>query len=169
MKQSKKLEGLHAQKKFTYSGKLEEFQLHGNHIHGKRYMDYQPLVLNEYQNFLYKRAVMGLKIYSPHELSSMSEDKKKRILKTNRRVQRILNVYKQEATNAITNNLFKRLFPNSPITKALEQMTDTDDTFVNKLEFKALGISKKQVIDKLICEKVLPKNFYELKSVTLHE
>lgn len=169
MKKLVKLEGLDVQRKFTYTGKLEDFQLHGSSIHGKKYMDYQPLVLNEYQNFLYKRAVMGLKIYSPQELSSMSEDKKKKILKAHRRVQRILNVYKQEATNVITNNLFKRLFPNSPITEALEKMTDTDEAFVNKLEFKSLGISKKQVIDKLICEKVLPKNFYELKSVTLHE
>jgi len=155
---------------FEYQGKLEEFQLKGSNHKGKRYTNYEVEHFNEYQNFLYKRAVIGLKIYSPEELSSMEDKKKKRIRKIHNRTQRVINIYKQEVVNRLTNNIFIKLFPNSPITKALtEDLCYTDPEFVNTLDMKALGITKRNIIDKLIESNILPKNFYELKSVTLHE
>lgn len=155
---------------FEYQGKLEEFQLNGSKHKGKRYTEYEVLHLNEYQNFLYKRAMMGLKIYSPEELSSMHEEKKKRIKKVFNRTQRVLNIYKQEVVNRLTNNIFITLFPNSPITKALtEDLCYTDPEFVNTLDLRTLGLTKRNIVDRLIESKILPKNFYELNSVTLHE
>jgi hypothetical protein len=40
----------------------------------------------------------------------------------------------------------------------------TDPEYISTLEFKDLGISKKDIVIKLIQEKVLPNNFYELKA-----
>ena len=156
--------------KFEYKGKLEEFQQHGSSNKGKRYMEYEVDPFNQYQNFLYKRALFGLKVYTSEELQIMKKEKRARINKIQRKTQRILNVYKQEVVNKLTNNIFSKYFPNSPITRALiGEFNFTDPEYVNTLDFKALGIGKEHIVNRLIQEKVLPKNFYDLKSVTLHD
>lgn len=158
------------QSKYEYRGSLEEFQLYGSQINGNRYTEYEVDPFNQYQNFLYKRALFGLKMYSPEEVADMTAAKKSRILKLHRRSQRVLNIYKQELVNKFTNNLFTKLFPNSSITKALiGELNYTDPEFINKMDFKTLGVSKTDIVDRLIIEKILPKNFYDLKSVTLNE
>jgi hypothetical protein len=150
--------------------KLEDYQLNGPKINNRRYAEYEIDPFNQYQNFLYKRALFGLKMYSPQELEAMQESKKSRITKLHKKTQVVLNVYKQEIVNALTNNIFLRLFPTSPITKALVgEGTFTDPGFKNNLDFKSLGVSKQSIVDRLIREKILPQNFYELKSITLHE
>jgi hypothetical protein len=133
-------------------------------------MDYEIDPFNQYQNFLYKRALFGLKIYTPEELDAMKKEKRARINKIQRKTQKTLNVYKQEIVNSLTNNIFQRYFPNSPITRALlGEFNFTDYEYVNTLDFKALGIGKEHIVNRLIREKILPKNFYELKSVTIHD
>ena len=156
--------------KFEYKGKLEEFQQRGVSNEGQRYMEYEIDPFNQYQNFLYKRALFGLKIYTPEELQMMKKEKRARINKIQRKTQKVLNVYKQEVVNKLTNNIFQRYFPNSPITKALMgEFNFTDSEYVNTLDFKVLGITKEHIVNRLIHEKILPKNFYDLKSVTLHD
>jgi len=158
------------EEKYTYRGSLEEFQLYGSQINGNRYTEYEVDPFNQYQNFLYKRALFGLKMYSPEEIAAMTDARKSRILKLHRRSQRVLNIYKQEIVNKFTNNLFTKLFPNSTITKALiGELNYTDPEFINKMDFKTLGVSKIDIVNRLIIEKILPKNFYDLKSVTLNE
>jgi hypothetical protein len=39
---------------------------------------------------------------------------------------------------------------------------EVDDQYISKIDFKSMGVSKKQVVDKLITEKILPNNFYQL-------
>jgi hypothetical protein len=171
MNNTKGLEEIKNRKdKFEYKGKLEEFQQHGPTNKGRRYMDYEVDPFNQYQNFLYKRALFGLKIYTPIELDTMKKEKRARISKIQRKTQKVLNVYKQEIVNQLTNNIFQRYFPNSPITRALiGEYNFTDYEYVNTLDFKALGIGKEHIVNRLIREKILPKNFYELKSVTIHD
>jgi len=159
-----------SREKYQYVGSLEDFQLYGSQINDKKYTEYEVDPYNQYQNFLYKRALFGLKMYSPEEIAQMTAERKSRIVKLHRRAQKILNVYKQEVVNQFTNNIFTKYFPNSSITKALTgELNFTDPEYINKMDFKFLGISKESVINKLIREKILPKNFYELKSISLHE
>lgn len=149
-----------------YTGKLKDFQQLGNQLKGKRYAEFERDPFNSYQNLLYKRALYGLKIYKADELATMHSQKKERITKVNQRTQRSLNIYKQEITNDLTNNIFKSLFPTSPITKVLvEKFNQTDSKFINKLSLKDLGISKTDIINRLVSEGILPKNFYELKPI----
>jgi hypothetical protein len=149
--------------------KLEAYQLHGTQINNRRYAEYEIDPFNQYQNFLYKRALFGLKMYSTEEVEAMQEKKKARINKIHKKTQKVLNLYKQEIVNAITNNIFTRFFPSSPITQALVgQYTFTDPEYKNSMDFRQLGISKQAIVDRLIREKILPTNFYELKSITLH-
>lgn len=152
---------------YEYSGKLEQYQLEGSTFNGKKYTSYE---LGYYQNFLYKRAMYGLKMYTDKEVSAMSAVNKSKIINLQKKTQRVLNIYKQEVVNKISNNIFTRLFPNSPITKALVgELTFTDTEFINTIDFKSLGITKELIINKLIKENILPHNFYELKNIKVNE
>lgn len=151
----------------TYSGKLSDQQAYGNNHNGRRYGTVQHDSLNNYQNFLYNRALFGLAVYSQKEIKEMRWDKRKRIIKVHQRSQRVLNIWKQQIVNNWSNQLFQTLFPQTPITKAFVEMAnDTDPGYVNKMPFSSLRITKAQVISKLVAEGILPPDFYTLKPQT---
>lgn len=125
---------------------------------------YEQDPYNSRQNFLYKRAIFGLAAYSDQEVSEMSKVKVKRINKINRKTQVVLNLWKQELVNSWTNKFFSIIFPTSPFAKEFTTCTTVDKNFICTLSFKDLNISKSDIINKLIVEKVLPKEFHQLKS-----
>lgn len=127
-------------------------------------MKYERDEFNSIQNKLYKEVLFGLSNFSETEIKAIPYKEQNRINKTHRHAQSILNIWKQELCNGIVNSLFKALFPKSPITKELteEYSNQIDHNFKNFINFKDLGISKKQIVDKLILHNVLPKNFFEL-------
>jgi hypothetical protein len=126
---------------------------------------------NAYQNFLYKRAMYGLGVYSSEEVERMRPEKKARIKRVNFRCQQVLNIWKQQICNKFTNDLFMHFFPKRELAQLFfVRYKDTvDPGFMNTLNFKDLGISKKQIVDKLILEGVLPKDFYSLKDAPAKE
>lgn len=119
---------------------------------------------NAYQNFLYKRAMYGLGVYSSEEVERMRPEKKARIKHVNFRCQQVLNIWKQQICNKFTNDLLMHFFPKRELAQLFfVRYKDTvDPGFMNTLNFKDLGISKKQIVDKLILEGVLPKDFHSL-------
>jgi len=137
---------------------IKDYQLYA----GKTYMQYETDGYSQYQTYLYKRALYGLDALTQQELATMCSKKKQRIINVYKRAQVVLNKFKQELTIQYTNLLFKRLFPNSPITDALLANTETDEKFKNTLTFKDLGIEKKDIISIFISEGILPKNFLSL-------
>jgi hypothetical protein len=148
-----------------YSGKLSEYQLKGNTHNENKYNLMTPSQLNNYQIFLYNRALFGLSVYSPEEIKSMNWEKRKRIEKKHRKTRATLNIWKQQMVNKFSTSFFKQIFPDMEITKYLEQTTDdTDVNYVSNISFKTLGITKKDIVKKLIIEDILPTNFYELKT-----
>ena len=62
--------------------------------------------LSEYQNFLYKRAMYGLKMYSEEEIKKMHWQKRNRIKKVQSRTQIMLNTWKQRKMVDISNEIF---------------------------------------------------------------
>lgn len=115
------------------------------------------------QNLLYKRAMFGLGIYKPEEVKAMHYQKRKRIKAVHKRAQKILNIWKQELTNLWTNRFFEVVFPKSPFTKELSEGSQiVDPEFKNTLSFQDLGVSKEDVIQKLMDEGVLPPDFKSL-------
>lgn len=131
---------------------------------GKTHTQYEQDNYNQYQNYLYKRALYGLSSINQNELDTMCSKKKQRIINVYKRAQVVLNTLKQQATISYTNFLFKTLFPKSPITQFLLSETETDTTFKNVLNFKDLGIDKQQIITIFIAEGVLPRNFLSLEA-----
>lgn len=126
-------------------------------------ISYQQDRYNQYQNYLYKRALYGLSALTQDELATMCSKKKQRVINVYKKAQLVINKLKQQATIKYTNFIFESLFPNSPITQALLSETETDDTLINKLNFKDLGIEKKDIISIFIDEGILPKNFLSLE------
>lgn len=152
----------------TYSGKFSDFQTYGNSFRGRRYGIEQYDSLNNYQNFLYNRALFGLAVYSQEEIKEMRWDKRKRIIKVHKRAQSVLNIWKQQIVNQLSTQFFVTWFPNQSITQRLIETTnDTDPEYVNKMSFKTLRITKAQVVSKLVAEGILPPNFHELKQETV--
>ena len=146
-----------------YTGKFKDFQAFGNSFKGRKYsLEYEKDPYSEYQNFLYKRAMFGLKMYTQDEIKAMHWQKRNRIKKVHKRTQSVLNLWKQELMIEKTNKLFQIFFPDSTITQALLSASDVDPEFRNKLDFKTLGITKKDVVNKLQEENLLPHNFAEL-------
>lgn len=152
--------------KIVYTGRLPEYQKYGNNYQKKRYVEYEQDEFNQYQNFLYKRAIFGLSVYSPEELEKMHWDKKKRIQKVHARAQNVLNIWKQQLTNAWAMEVLSKMFHHSQLVKDLVESfgNQVDPNYISPLEFKSLGVSKKNIVEKLIAEKILPTNFYELKA-----
>jgi len=151
-----------------YTGQFSDQQVNGKSFRGKKYVEVQKESLTDYQNFLYNRALFGLAVYSQEELRDMRWDKRKRIIKVHKRAQVVLNLWRQEIVNVLSTHLFESLFPNTIITEGfVSTKNDTDPEYINKMSFKALRISKAQIVSKLVAEGILPPNFYELKTEQL--
>ena len=143
-----------------YSGKLSTYQANTNNFKGKSYQVYEKDPFNPNQNFLYKRAMFGITMYTEAELAEMSEAKKQRVIKAHRRTQFILNSWKQEMMIKFSNSLLGHFFKDHPFLSPFWE--NTDPKFVRTLSFKDLGINKKDIIDKLIDCGILPINFYQI-------
>jgi hypothetical protein len=150
--------------KVVYEGRLSNYQRYGKTV-SKKQIEYERDPFNPYQNFLYKRALFGLSVYGEEELSKMHWDKKKRIQKVHTRAQDLLNTWKQELLNDWTSTLLSKIFWHSTLVKDYKEkfVGNTDPGYISPVEFKDLGITKTHIIDKLIKEKILPSNFYQLK------
>lgn len=149
--------------KHTYDGKYGEQQMYGSSYNGNRYSRFEKDPYNEYQNFLYNRALFGLGVYHKDEVAKMHPDKKKRIIKVQRRAQTVINLWKQKIVITLTNHLFKTTFPDSPIIKELiDSFSEPDDTYINRMPLRLLKITKPDIVERFIDDGILPKNFNEL-------
>lgn len=147
----------------TYEGKYGDQQMYGSNYKGNRYSRFEQDPYNEYQNFLYNRALFGLGVYAKEEVVKMHPDKRKRIVKVQRRAQTVINLWKQSIVITLTNHLFKTTFPDSPITKELiEKFSTPDETYINRMPLKVLKITKQGIVEKFINDGILPHNFNEL-------
>lgn len=153
------VEKKHPGTKFNYVGSLENYQLKNSK---PTYIEYEKDKYSHYQNYLYKRALYSLQSLSEKELATMCNKKKQRIINVYNRAQIVVNKLKQKVTIEYTNFIFKTLFPKSPITDFLLSETETDDKFINTLNFKDLNITKEDIITIFIAEGILPKNFLSL-------
>lgn len=135
-----------------YSGQMEMKQFPTTSI-----VDYTTLSPGQYRMF--KHVMVGLDMYTPQELYAMNSSKKAKIFKKHKQAQVMLNLWKQELTNAFTTRLLSSLFPKSTLIAELNADNSTSTKYTNTLAFKDLGISKTDIINKLIQENFLPANF----------
>jgi hypothetical protein len=118
---------------------------------------------SERQNYLYKKAMNGLKGVPYELINRLTYPDKKSIEKTTKKVQRLLNIWKQKICIEKTNCLFKELFPNTEFTQTLtEKFNNPDPGYFNTLDFKTVGITKEMIINELIKNGYLPVDYYKL-------
>lgn len=159
MKKSHKISEIKNRKDRTnYTGKFSSFQEFGSSFNGKRYSQYEQDPYTEYQNFLYKRALFGLKMYTPEEIRTMHWQKKKRIKKVHKRTQNELNVWKQEKIISITNQVIG-LFSTRLADDIVTNYSEPDPKFISTMSFKDLGIGKKDIINRLLDKGILSNDF----------
>lgn len=151
----KTINSLNGLQELVYSGSMEMKQFPTTSI-------VQYDVLSEVQNRMFKHVMVGLNLYTPEQLYAMNSSKKAKIFKRHKQAQAMLNIWKQELTNKVTNSLLAGLFPKSQLVKEIIEDNSTSDKFVNTLSFKDLNIHKTDLINKLIQENFLPKNFATL-------
>lgn len=171
----------HVRKKFYAKVNVETYiiknQLYGNLERYKPYMRYDTDGLNQYQNFLYNRAINGLAAYDQNQIKRMKPATVKEIQKIHNKTQYCLNIWKQQITNELSTKILDKIWPCSKedegkySRKLKKELIDSTRNFVdpkkkNKLSFRDLGIKKTDIVKKLIAEKILPSNFYELKPKT---
>ena len=147
----------------SYKGKLARNQTTVNSYRGTTYQPITYNSLNSLQNHLYHRALSGLNVYSKEEIMTMNKEKRRRIIKVHKKAKKVINLLKQEAMTTLSNKLLTSMFPKSPIAKKMLDVNENDSEFVCKLSLKDLAISKKNVIDRLMADGILPNNFYYLK------
>lgn len=137
---------------------ITEMQLYGQ----TKYQDLEQPAFNKVQQKLYAEAVYGLSHYTKEAVEKMSKSKRLRVLAKYAKAQRILNRWKQEIVHEKVDQLFLTFFPNSPITKVLVETKGHDRQIKEEHSFKELGLSQQDVADKLIENRLLPSNFYQL-------
>lgn len=144
--------------KVSYDGKYPDLHTAPKYVREER--------LNQYQNLLYNRALYGLGAYDPKEVKGMHWEKKKRIESVHKKTKTVINRWKQSMMIEITNFLIKSIFPNSRLVKELlkPEFSQPYDNYNANVPLKEFKVTKLQIIDKLIGEGILPKNYYELKT-----
>jgi hypothetical protein len=121
--------------------------------------------LNKTQNFYYKRAILGLRIYNQEELSMITHQKKERIKKVYRKSQNVLQVLRYrkliEQSNTVLSMFFTR---GSMFNELMKENSNfiTSDMRVTITD-KQLGLTKDEIIVALLESGVLGPNFLNLK------
>jgi hypothetical protein len=141
----KKMQNLH------YVGSFSTLQTQGNSNYLPVKSGYSPR-----QNELYNRLLYGIKAYTPEEWYALNSNIKNKVIRRYKKAQTLLNIYKQERLNDLTQP-FLGLFKNIK-----DYPKETDSKFFCTLSFKDLGIDKKDIVSLFISNKMLPPNFDSL-------
>lgn len=146
--------------RYEYLGLLSEYQTQPELI-AKR-LCYTKL--NPTQHFMFKRVLHGLNCYTIEEQDKLHWDKKRRIKKVWQRGQREVNAWKQIITAKKVQNIFA-IFDHTQFGRDLNAVPVdiTDDSIINKISFKDLGIKYEDLILFYMNKGLLPKNYLELK------
>lgn len=119
--------------------------------------------LNKVQQKLYAEHLYGLNYFTAEELAEMPNKKRFQIMHAYKKVQRVLNLWKQEIAGRRADAFLKYLCPNSPVTKVFLATQGTDPELLDTHTFKELGISQQMIAEKLVDAGLLPVNFFLLR------
>ena len=143
---------------------LNDLKLHGNKLNGVSYQGVTDIEFNTRQQRMYKRLIYGIENIPKAELQTIDSKERERIIAKHARAQEVINIYKNEAMAKICDNIFGKIFWNSPIAKEMVAFSKDPESLKeeNTLSFRELGIKKHQIAGKLIESGLLPINFFQL-------
>lgn len=122
-------------------------------------------ILNKTQNFYYKRAILGLRVYTPEQLSMITKEKKERIKRVHKKAQSVLQVLRYQKLVQTSNDTLNIFFSRGNI---YTQLMSESVTFISPdlrvtLDDQQLGITKDDILSVLLESGVLGPNFLNLK------
>lgn len=121
--------------------------------------------LNKTQNFYYKRAILGLRVYTPEQLSMITKEKKDRIKRVHKKAQSVLQVLRYQKLVQTSNDTLNMFFSRGNV---YTQLMSESVTFISPdlrvtLDDKQLGLTKNDILSALLESGVLGPNFLNLK------
>jgi hypothetical protein len=138
---------------------VQQIQLYGT----VKYQKIEQSEFNPTQEKLFAEAMYGLNFYTTEEIKTMPVEKKRHVIVLYTRVQKMLNIWKQEIIGKQVDHFFATLFPNSPFTKFLLANEFYDKNLECPLSLRDLGVtSEKLIAEKLVESRLLPYNFFKL-------
>lgn len=132
------------------------------------YYQNSKLYFTPLQKQLYRDAMSGLHWYSLEQLKTMSLRDRKKIIETHAKTQKILNKWKQQIVTQMVDDLLRYGLPGCEKLMTKIRMvlridpSYTSKTLINGFRLGDLGISKLDVVRKLMETGILPVNFLEL-------
>jgi hypothetical protein len=132
------------------------------HARKKQHEETETSVFTNKQQKMYLEAIYGLSIHPQEIVNRMPKNVVMKIITRCEIVQRVINRWKQEIVNESVDSFLLKLFPNSPVTKAMVNTNGYDDSIKSKMSFKELGVDQYKIAKKLVEEKLLPENFFNL-------
>lgn len=121
--------------------------------------------LNKTQNFYYKRAILGLRIYTSAQLSLITKEKKDRIKRVNKKAQSVIQVLRYQKLVQTSNETLNTFFSKGNLYTQLmgESVTFISPDLRVTLDDQQLGITKDDILSVLLESGVLGPNFLNLK------
>ncbi len=147
---------------------INDLQLYGNFYQGHSKQTFENNRYNYQQIFLYERCVYGTKACSESELANMSFKEKMRLNHKYKKTQQLINLCKWKATSDLVKETFNKTFPRlcpwiHTFLNSTNEILDEDDMVLNTSSIKSIG-GRTKLIEKMIENKLLPSNFYNLKT-----
>ena len=121
--------------------------------------------LNKTQIFYYKRAVIGLRIYTPDQLYMITSDKKNRIKRVHKKAKSVIQLLRYQHLVKKSNSILTMYFNQGNVYNELmqETITFTSPDLDVTLNDITLDITKDDIIKYLLESGVLGPNFLNLK------
>jgi hypothetical protein len=120
---------------------------------------------NKTQTFYYKRAILGLRIYTPEQIGLMAKEKKDRIRKVNKKANLIIQSLRYQKLVDKSNVVLNMFFSRGNLYNQLqsERVIFTQPDLRVTLDDKELEITKDDIVTALLESGVLGPNFLNLK------
>jgi hypothetical protein len=121
--------------------------------------------LNKTQTFYYKRAILGLRIYTPEQIGLMTKEKKDRIRKVSKKANLIIQTLRYQKLVEKSNDVLNLFFSRGNVYDQLqsERVIFTQPDLRVALDDKLLEVTKDDIVTALLESGVLGPNFLNLK------
>jgi hypothetical protein len=122
-------------------------------------------ILNKTQTFYYKRAILGLRIYTPEQIGLMTKEKKDRIRKVSKKANLIIQILRYQKLVEKSNDVLNLFFSRGNVYDQLqsERVIFTQPDLRVALDDKLLEVTKDDIVTALLESGVLGPNFLNLK------
>jgi hypothetical protein len=122
-------------------------------------------ILNKTQTFYYKRAILGLRIYTPEQIGLMTKEKKDRIRKVSKKANLIIQTLRYQKLVEKSNDVLNLFFSRGNVYDQLqsERVIFTQPDLRVALDDKLLEVTKDDIVTALLESGVLGPNFLNLK------